>query len=254
MEDDIVELARKYEWAQTIAVTGALGSGKSEWVLNLAMGLKMCGQAVTIADADIINPYFCIRQVVDQLEAQGFKMLLPPEGGKWADMSLISHKISAALADKSSKLLLDVGGDASGVLALKQFEPEIRKSSYLLILVVNSYRPLTSTPEKIEKMARRMEELCNLQVGALVCNSHVMSQTTPDDVVQGIDIARRAAERLGLPLLYATVLEELYLPVKEKLGTDAPPIWKLRRYLKLPWEGAELWSGRQNRRVPPIVV
>jgi hypothetical protein len=199
---------------------------------------------VTIADVDIINPYFCIRQVVEQLEAQGFNMLLPPEDGKWSDMSLISPKIAAALADDSSKLLLDVGGDASGVLALKQFEPEIRKSPYLLILVVNAYRPLTSTPEKIEKMAHRMEDICNLKVGALVCNSHLMSETTPDDVINGIAIAEKAAENLSLPLLYATALDALYPEINNRLNSIGSKVtlWPIKRYLKLPWEGSELWT------------
>lgn len=199
------------------------------------MGLKMCGQSVTIADADIINPYFCIRQVVEQLEAQGFKILLPPKSGKWSDMSLISPRISAALADPTSKLLLDVGGDAAGVLALKQFERDIAGRDYLLILVVNAFRPLTSTPVKIEKMARRMESLCGLKVGAIVCNSHIMGETTVDDVIYGIGIAERGAERLGLPFLYATATESLFDEVSKR-GLDVP-LWCLKRYLKLPWEG-----------------
>jgi hypothetical protein len=240
----------KYDWARTIAVTGALGSGKSECVLNLAMGLKLCGHTVTIADADIINPYFCIRQVVEQLEAQGFNVLLPPADGKWSDMSLISPKISAALSDDSSKLLLDVGGDASGVLALKQFEPEIKKSSYLLILVVNAFRPNTSTPEKIKVMARRMEDICDLKVGALICNSHLMSETTPDDVINGIKTAQNAAETLSLPLLYATAVDVLYPEVSSRMNDIGIKValWPLKRYLKLPWEGSELWtrSGKKN--------
>jgi len=237
-------LVEKYNWARTIAVTGALGSGKSEWVLNLAAFLKQSGHSVTIADVDIINPYFCIRQVVEQLEAQGFNMLLPPGDGKWSDMSLISPRIAAALADEKSKLLLDVGGDASGVLALKQFEPEIKKSSYLLILVVNAYRPLTSTPEKIKVMARRMEDICNLKVGALVCNSHLMSETTPNDVINGIETTEKAAEILSLPLLYATALDALHPEVSKRLNSIGSKValWPLKRYLKLPWEGSELWT------------
>ena len=234
------QLIKKYDWPCTIAVTGALGSGKSEWVLNLASCLKLSGHSVTIADADIINPYFCIRQVAEQLEAQGFNILLPPPGGKWSDMSLIPPKIAAALADDSSRLLMDAGGDASGVLALKQFEPEIKKSSYLLILVVNAYRPLTSTPEKIEIMARRMEDICNLKVGALVCNSHLMSETTPDDVINGIKTAEKAADLLSIPLLYSAAEEALYPEVLKRLndtGSNKTALWPLKRYLKLPWEG-----------------
>ena len=66
------DLIQRYEWPKAIAVTGALGSGKTEWVLNLALGLKTTEEKVTIADADIINPYFCIRQVVTALEKKGF--------------------------------------------------------------------------------------------------------------------------------------------------------------------------------------
>ena len=71
----IKELMERYEWPKAVAVTGALGSGKTEWVLNLALGMKMLGEQVTIADADIINPYFCIRQVVNSLEEKGFKVM-----------------------------------------------------------------------------------------------------------------------------------------------------------------------------------
>ena len=257
MENDILEnssisvnkLTEEYDWPRIIAVIGALGSGKSEWVLNLAMGLKQCGHSVTIADADIINPYFCIRQVAEQLEAEGFNILLPPADGKWSDMSLISPRITAALSDDSSKLLLDVGGDASGVLALKQFEPDIVKSPYLLIIVVNAFRPLTATPQKIEIMIRRMEDICNLKVGALVSNSHLMSETKPDDVINGIKIAEEAAETLSLPLLYATVLDALHCEVSKRLSDidSKVKLWPLKRYLKLPWEGSELWTRRGLR-------
>ena len=36
----IKELMERYTWPKAVAVTGALGSGKTEWVLNLALGLK----------------------------------------------------------------------------------------------------------------------------------------------------------------------------------------------------------------------
>ncbi|MCL1941288.1 MAG: hypothetical protein FWG09_05035, partial [Synergistaceae bacterium] len=101
-----------------------------------------------------------------------------------------------------------------------------------------------STPEKIKIMARRMEDICDLKVGALVCNSHLMSETTPDDVINGIVTARKAAEELSLPLLYCTALEPLYPEVSKRLSEIGGDIalWPLKRYLELPWEGSELWT------------
>ena len=237
MEDGILgDLACRYEWPKTIAVTGALGSGKTEFVLNLARGLKKNGKSVTIADADIINPYFCIRQITEALEQEGFSILNPPEAAKWSDMSVINHHIGNAVSGPSDHLLLDVGGDAGGVKALKQFEPDIEAQGYKLLLVVNPYRPKTSTPQGVALMASRMEAMGGLKVGALVCNAHLMESTVTEDVVQGLDRVLEAGRGMGLPVLYAAVVPELYEEVKALLSDRGVPLWPLLRFMKRPWE------------------
>jgi hypothetical protein len=247
--DILGDLACSCEWPKAIAVTGALGSGKTEFVLNLARGLKKSGKSVTIADADIINPYFCIRQIAETLEEEGFSILNPPKAAKWSDMSVINPGIGNALAGAAENLfdhlILDVGGDAGGVMALTQFEPVIRSAGYRLLLIVNAYRPKTSTPDGIASMASRMEALCGLKVGALVSNSHLMEDTTPEDVVRGLDAVLRAGENMNLPVLYATVLPEIYESVKNLMGKTSArtvPLWPLFRFMKSPWEGSEMWS------------
>ncbi|MDR2137085.1 MAG: hypothetical protein LBO68_02235 [Synergistaceae bacterium] len=247
MEDGILgdllgDLAHCYEWPKTIAVTGALGSGKTEFVLNLARGLKKNAKNVTIADADIINPYFCIRQITEPLEREGFSILNPPETAKWSDMSVINPQIGNAVVGSTDHLILDVGGDAGGVMALKQFEPDIQSVGYKLLLIVNAYRPKTSTPAGIAQMARRMEALCGLEVGALVSNSHLMENTTAEDVARGLETALEAGREMNLPVLYATAVGDLYeaaKPLAEKLSV---PLWPMIRFMKRPWEGSEMWS------------
>ena len=243
IEDDLLgDLALLYEWPKAIAVTGALGSGKTEFVLNLARGLKKNGKHVTIADADIINPYFCIRQVTDTLEQEGFSILIPPEAAKWSDMSVINPSIGNAIVGDSDHLILDVGGDAGGVMALKQFEPDLRSAGYKLILVVNAFRPKTSTPEGVKQMATRMEALGGLEVGALISNSHFMEDTTPEDVAKGLEMVREAGKLLSLPVLYATVMPELYGSVAELTAHSGVPLWPLKRFMTRPWEGTDMWS------------
>lgn len=243
MEDGILgDLALRYAWPRTIAVTGALGSGKTEFVLNLARGLKQNGKSVTIADADIINPYFCIRQITEALEQEGFSILNPPETAKWSDMSVINPDIGNAIVGTSDHLILDVGGDAGGVMALKQFEPDIMSSGYKLLLVVNAFRPKTSTLEGIAQMAMRMEALCGLEVGALISNSHLMEDTVPEDIAAGLDVVAEAGRNMKLPVLYATVLPEFYDPVQSLIKGHEVPLWPLTRFMKRPWEGSEMWS------------
>ena len=243
MEDDLLgDITRCYQWPKTIAVTGALGSGKTEFALNLARGLKKNDKKVTIADADIINPYFCIRQITETLEQEGFTILNPPDAAKWSDMSIINPRIGNAVVDSSDHLILDVGGDAGGVMALKQFEPDIQSSGYQLLLIVNAYRPKTATAEGVALMASRMEKLCGLKVGALVSNSHLMEGTTAEDVARGLDIVLEAGQNMNLPVLYAVVAPELYEHAKTFLKGHKVPLWPLIRFMKRPWEGSEMWS------------
>ncbi|MDR1740293.1 MAG: hypothetical protein LBR38_00380 [Synergistaceae bacterium] len=232
------QLAQLVDWPSVIAVTGALGSGKTEFVLNLALGLKLSGKKVTIADADIINPYFCIRQVTEALERDGFTVLTPPEAAKWSDMSVINAGIGNAIAAGDGHLIIDVGGDAGGVMALKQFEPLIDRAGYLLVMVVNAYRPKTSTPEGTVAMAKRMETLCGLKVGALVCNSHLMEDTKPEDAEKGLEVVLEAGRTMGLPVLYSMVRPE------HAAGSSPSPVplWPMTRFMKRPWEGSEMWA------------
>jgi hypothetical protein len=246
MEDGVLdEVISVREWPRTIAVTGALGSGKTEFALNLARGLKKNGLRVTIADADIINPYFCVRQITKPLEQEGFSILNPPENAKWSDMSVINARIGNAIAGTRSGLsdhvVIDVGGDAGGVTALKQFEPDIVSAGYELVLIVNPYRPKTSTPAGVKRMADRMEAICGLKIGALVSNSHLMESTTAEDVARGFDVVREAGGNMSLPVLCATVIPELCVEASVLLK-GLVPVWPLIRFMKRPWEGSEMWS------------
>jgi len=232
------------KWPKAVAVTGALGSGKTEWVLNLALGLEALGEAVTIADLDIINPYFCIRQVTEALGARGFHIIMPPENARWSDMTVVSPKISSALASDGGRLLLDIGGDAEGALALKQFEPDIKRAGYLLILVVNAFRPQTSSVDGVRSMLRKMEGICGLRVGALISNSHLMEQTTASDCADGLEKVIEAGAELGLPVLYAGVprgIADETASLVASRGIDVP-CWPLARYMMLPWEEGAMWS------------
>lgn len=241
------QLLEKYEWPRAVAVTGALGCGKTEWVLNLALAFKMLRENVTIADVDIINPYFCIRQVHETLEEKGYKVLMAPDKARWSDMPLVTAQVDWALSEENSQLLLDIGGDAIGARALKQYEERIKKTGYLLIMVVNAFRPQTSDVEGIRDMISRMENICQLKVGALISNSHLMTETREDDIRHGLSVVRDAAERLELPVLYAGVSPGLAEPLMNKWNDDVP-LWPVSRYMLLPWERGAMWSTGLPRK------
>ena len=173
--------ARKYQPCRH----RALGSGKTEWVLNMALGFRACGDEVTVADVDIINPYFCVRQVADTLRKEGFRILTPPESTRWSDMPIITPEVSWALKAPGGRLLIDVGGDAAGGRALKQFSALMREAGFLLVLVVNPFRPSTRDTEGVLELVKGIEGVSELRVGALVANPHLMDQTTAEELLWG---------------------------------------------------------------------
>lgn len=240
--ETLQELVKMYAWPKTVAVTGALGSGKTEWVLNLAFGLAGIGEEVTVADMDIINPYFCVRQVKTSLEREGLSVITPPENVKWSDIPVVSPEVGRTLVKDEGKLLIDVGGDASGVRALTQFSDLIEKAGYILVLVVNAFRPKTADREGIVRMIRRMEKISTLKVGALLANSHLMTETTEEDLLWGIEVAQEAAHATGLPLLYATVPPGLHDRLEDLASRVEVPLWPLQRRMLLPWEKGYSWA------------
>ncbi|MDO9508205.1 MAG: hypothetical protein Q7I97_02485 [Thermovirgaceae bacterium] len=234
-------------WPKAIAVTGALGSGKTECVLNLALAFRSCGEEITIADVDIINPYFCVRQIAETLRNEGFKILTPPESVRWSDMPVISPGVAWALKSGRGRLLLDVGGDAIGVRALKQFAGQIVDAGYLLILVVNPFRPQTRESGGIGVMIRSMESISGLKVGALMANPHLMDETSRDDLLWGYSQVFQAGRDLGLEVIFGTVPPHL-ADETDGLRKETPlALWPMVRHMMLPWEEGYLWTHAGDR-------
>ncbi len=227
----------RFPWHKTVAVSGALGSGKSEWVLNLAQGFLQRGDApITIADIDITNPYFCVREIAEPLTRKGFRVVTSSGEARWGDSPALSAEVKRALAGEG-QVLLDVGGDSRGAMALTQLAPDIQEAGYDLILVVNAYRPQTRTPEGIVALCQAISAVGELPVNALVSNSHLMGETTWEHVVHGVEVVEQAADRLGLPLLFAgldAATVGKFSTVPETVGSV--PLWPLERHILLPWE------------------
>jgi len=234
---DLLSRMALVSWHKTVAVSGALGSGKSEWVLNLAQGFRQRGdRPVTIADIDITNPYFCVREIADTLVQDGFRVVTALGEARWGDSPALSAEVKRSLAG-DGRVLLDVGGDPRGAMALTQLAPEIRETGYDLILVVNAYRPQTRTPEGITALCQAISAVGELAVSALVSNSHLMKETTWDHVIRGAEVVAKAAELLGLPLIFAGVDAVMAGKASDRPETvGGVPLWPLERHILLPWE------------------
>ena len=66
-----VDRARQIHLDGIVIIVGNYGSGKTEVSINLAVNRKQSGLEVRIADLDLVNPYFRVREARKRLHQLG---------------------------------------------------------------------------------------------------------------------------------------------------------------------------------------
>ena len=201
-------------------IVGHYGSGKTEFAINYALKLKEKYNKVMIADLDIVNPYFRTHDVKQLLEEKGISVLASPYAGTNVDIPSLPHNISSLFDDKSSAVVLDVGGDEDGAIVLGRFSQQINAEGYEMYFVVNTFRPLTADIDSVCEMIDEIEAASRLKVTGIINNSNLQHLTEAKDVASGQKICEAAAEKKGLRVAYiaglSAVMEELDDAEKEK--------------------------------------
>ena len=131
---------------------GHYGSGKTNVALNYARRLRRLGSGpVTIADLDIVNPYFRTKDFADELLREGIGLVVSEFANSNVDFPAMPKEIYSLAAPgegETGRVVMDIGGDDRGALALGRYVDDIRAGGdYEMVGVVNASRPLTRTPE-----------------------------------------------------------------------------------------------------------
>ena len=180
---------------------GHYGSGKTNIALNYARWLRRKGEAVTVADLDIVNPYFRTKDSEEDLKKEGIGLIVSPFANSNLDVPAMPKETYALIAERGECGVLDIGGDDRGALALGRYVPEIRaEGDYEMLLVINRARPLTRTVEDTILVLREIEAACGLPFTAIVNNTNLGQATAAVDVLSSMPYAEAVAARAGLPL------------------------------------------------------
>ena len=180
---------------------GHYGSGKTNIALNYARALRAQGLPVTIADLDIVNPYFRTKDSEQALKAEGIGLICSAFANSNLDAPAMPKEVYALVADRGMYGVLDIGGDDRGALALGRYVPDIAaENDYEMLFVVNRSRPLTRTVADTMDVMREIEAACQLPFTAIVNNTNLGLQTAAEDVLRSMDYARALSEATGLPL------------------------------------------------------
>ena len=183
---------------------GHYRSGTTNIALNYARRLKKGGARVAIADLDIVNPYFRTKDSAAQLASEGIELVVSEFANSNVDFPALPKEIYALTSSDSdlAHVVIDVGGDDRGALALGRYVDDIRASGYEMLAVVNASRPLTRTPEDTVEVLREIEAASALPFTGIVNNTNLGPETRAEHVLESLPYAAAVAGRMGIPVRY----------------------------------------------------
>ena len=206
------------DYKRILLFAGHYGSGKTNIAVNVAMHLQRERGSVTIADLDIVNPYFRTKDSQRDLEAAGIRLICSEYAGTNLDAPALPPDMYAITDDRSRTAVMDIGGDDRGALALGRYAPAIREEgNYEMLLVINGYRPLTRDVASTLEIIHEIETAGGIPFTAIVNNSNLGEETDAETVLASLAYAREISEATGLPIKMTTVREELYEDLKHKI-------------------------------------
>ena len=218
-----------------VIVCGHYGCGKTNLALNLAVDAAGEGEQVTLIDMDLVNPYFRSSEYGDLLEEKGVRLIKPVYANSTLDLPAVSPAVHSAVSgDGEGLVILDVGGDDAGAIALGQYARLISENprSYEMYYVVNRYRPLSADTRETTELLEEIQAASRLKATAVVNNSHLKQETAADTILEAAAYGEEAAQKLGLPLAFTTAPEG----VAEKLMGKIPNLRPVKVYVRSPWE------------------
>ncbi len=210
---------------------GAFGSGKTEIAINYALALAQSGQHVIFSDMDVVTPYFRSREARAELEEQGIEVVAPPMG---SDSPAVPAGVLRSLQDSGTKkVILDVGGDKLGAIALGQYRPVLDEGSYEFNFVINTKRPFTSTEEGIKYIISEIERVSRMKTTSFINNTNLGIETTLEDIKEGEALIRKVSKSLDIPIRFTTMTDGLAEQVKP--GDFDMPIFKMDLFMVPAW-------------------
>ncbi len=208
----------RLEHKRLTILCGHYGSGKTNVAVNLAFSLREQHERVTVADLDIVNPYFRTKDSMREFEQRGIRLICSPYANSNVDIPALPQELYSVTDDKGQTVVLDIGGDDRGALALGRLAAQIKvEGDYAMLMVINRFRPLTPDAASTLEVMREIETACGIPFTGLINNSNLGEETTAADVLGSVTYANEVANATGLPLVMTTVKDDLYDALKEQI-------------------------------------
>ncbi|MBO4492820.1 MAG: cobalamin biosynthesis protein CobQ [Ruminococcus sp.] len=211
-------------------ITGHYGSGKTNFSVNLAIKAAADGRSAAIVDLDIVNPYFRTADFRDLFEEKGIRLIAPDFARSNLDIPSIQFDV-VELATDEDCLIIDVGGDDAGAVALGRYAEALEqfRDSIEMYYVINQRRYLTNTAEEVTKLMYEIEAAARMKHTAIVNNTNLGCETTLDIIEQSRPFAEETSRITGLPVIYTVYPEDI------AGQSDKPDVFPAKIYVKPVW-------------------
>ena len=212
---------------------GHYGSGKSEVSINYVTKLREQVEGeVALADLDVVNVYFRSREKKDIMKDLGITPIDSSINTTTLDLPAVSAEIMRPLNDKSVNYVIDVGGDNVGGKVVGRFANQFNSNDYDMFYVVNANREKTQTAKEVLQYIDAIEATSKLMVTGLINNTHMLKETTVEDVLKGQYVAREVSKIRNIPIKYISCLESIVDKLPKDLEGDILP---MKLYLREEW-------------------
>lgn len=213
----------KINYKRLTLLCGHYGSGKTNVAVNMAFDLKNQYDNVAVADLDIVNPYFRTKDSLEDFNERNIRLICSEYANSNLDIPALPQDMYAITDDRTLKVILDIGGDDRGALALGRLAPQINEENdFEMLMVINKFRPLTPDAQSTIEVMREVESAGGIRFTGLVNNSNLGEETTAEDVLTSMEYADSVSKASGLPVVMTSVKEDLFCELNGKIPNLFP--------------------------------
>lgn len=219
--------------SELIVLAGCYGSGKTNLAVNLALARRREGRSVIAVDLDVINPYFRMTDGAELLREAGVECLFSEFVNTNVDLPQHFPKLRTLFSEppQNTTVVVDVGGDDTGAVALGQYAEMLKKANARVLLVLNKYRPFVQNTADARENISAIEAVSRLSFTGIAANPNLGRETTAETIISAVPYYTEVSRELGIPIEFSPVLEELVPEI------ELPwPVLPIRRFLKPGWE------------------
>lgn len=204
-------------------LSGHYGSGKTNIAVNLALRLREQFPRVAVADLDIVNPYFRTKDSDADFAHAGIRLISSAFANSNLDLPAMPQDLYAVTDDRSLRVIVDVGGDDRGALALGRLAPALlEENDYEMLFVINRFRPLTRDAASTAEVKNEIEAACGIPFTGIVNKSNLGAETTAETVLSSLAYADEVAALTGLPVVYTSAEASLCPSLAGKIPNLLP--------------------------------